>query len=185
MFYFQLKKKKKKKNATGIFQYFGRSGKGNQTSFFLGLIAINLHIFGLIFQKPLTCIRNNIILHVYHNLKCDENWWKAAYRTSSVLRFVSYALCECIHDVRLLNFALFYPDKLITGEIKIFVQNKIFSQLTDLTFWDVCNQNQTIILSQPNVSGLVCKTLYENCSHLIGLMKGFQPNSFWGSVQAS
>ena len=30
---------------------------------------------GLIFQKPLTCITcNNIILHVYHNLKCNENW---------------------------------------------------------------------------------------------------------------
>ena len=51
---------------------------------------------GLIFQKPLTCIRNNIILHVYHNLKCNENWWKAAYHASSVPRVVSYALCVCM-----------------------------------------------------------------------------------------
>ena len=37
MFYFQLKKKKKK-TRQGFFNNFGRSGKGNQTSFFLGLI---------------------------------------------------------------------------------------------------------------------------------------------------
>ena len=30
--------------------------------------------FGLIFQKPLTFIRNNIVLHVYFNLKRNENW---------------------------------------------------------------------------------------------------------------
>ena len=39
--------------------------------------------FGLIFQKPLTCIRNNIVLHVYFNLECNENWQKAAYHASS------------------------------------------------------------------------------------------------------
>ena len=39
--------------------------------------------FGLTFQKSLTCIRNNILLHVYLNLKCNENWQKAAYHASS------------------------------------------------------------------------------------------------------
>ena len=39
MFYFQLKKKKKKKRDQDFSIIYGRSGKGNQTSFFfLGLI---------------------------------------------------------------------------------------------------------------------------------------------------
>ena len=48
--------------------------------------------FGLIFQKPLTCIRNDIVLHVYFNPKCYENWRKAVYHASSdsVQRVVSY-----------------------------------------------------------------------------------------------
>ena len=45
--------------------------------------AINLHIFCLIFQKPLTCIRNDIVVHVYFNPKCNEIWRKAAYHASS------------------------------------------------------------------------------------------------------
>ena len=54
--------------------------------------------FGLIFQKLLTCIRNNIVLHAYFNPKCNENWRKAAYHASSdsVQRVVSYALCVCV-----------------------------------------------------------------------------------------
>ena len=39
------------------------------------------------------------------------------------------------------------------GDIKIFVQNKIFSRPTDPTFWAVCNRNQTIILSRPYITG--------------------------------
>ena len=108
------------------------------------------HFFGLIFQKPLTCIRNNIVLHSYFNLKCKENWRKAVYHASSasVQCVVSYARgggggCDVI-----------LPDKLITGDIKICVQNKIFSRVrtTDPTFWAVCNQNQTIIFVQPYLS---------------------------------
>ena len=34
--------------------------------------------FGFIFQKPFTCIRNNIVLHVYHNLKCNEKLVKSS-----------------------------------------------------------------------------------------------------------
>ena len=47
--------------------------------------------FGLIFKKPLTCIRNNLVLHVYFNMKCNENWRKAAYHANSdsVQRVVS------------------------------------------------------------------------------------------------
>ena len=47
------------------------------------------------------------------------------------------------------EFCTILPDKLITGDIKIFVQNKIFSRPTDQTFWAVCNLNQTITLSRP------------------------------------
>ena len=67
--------------------------------------------FGLICQKPLTCIRNNIVLQAYFNLKCNENCRKAAYHASSdsVQRVVSYAPCVCVYDVRLPNFAPFYP----------------------------------------------------------------------------
>ena len=111
--------------------------------------------FGLIFQKPLTCIRNNINLHVYHNLKCNENWWKAAYHAISVLRVVMYTPCTtsvwgcvCVW-CQTSEFCTILPDKLITGDIKIFDQNKIFSRLTNPTFWAVCNRNQTIILSRP------------------------------------
>ena len=42
------------------------------------------------------------------------------------------------------------PGKLMMGDFKIFVQNKIFSQPTYPTFWAVCNRNQTIIFVQPN-----------------------------------
>ena len=35
--------------------------------------------FGLI----LTCNKNDIVLHVYFNPKCNENWRKAAYHASS------------------------------------------------------------------------------------------------------
>ena len=66
---------------------------------------------GLIFEKLLTCIRNNIILHVglYHNLKCNENWWKAAYNANSVPRVVMYMYAPCVCDARLPNFAPFCP----------------------------------------------------------------------------
>ena len=69
--------------------------------------------FGLIFQKPLTCITNNIVLHAYFNPKCNENWRKAAYHASSdsVQRVVSYApcgggvgVCVCVmSDFRILH----------------------------------------------------------------------------------
>ena len=44
---------------------------------------------------------------------------------------------------------LILPSKSITGDIKIFVQNTIFSRLTDPSFWAICNRNQTIIFVQP------------------------------------
>ena len=69
----------------------------------------NYTFFGLIFQKPLTCIRNNIVLHAYFYLKCNENSRKAAYHAQLVQRVVSYALRVCVCDVRLPNFAPFYP----------------------------------------------------------------------------
>ena len=107
--------------------------------------------FGLIFQKPLTCIRNNIILHVYHNLKFNKNWWKTAYHINSVPCVVMYAPCVCVCVwCQTSEFCTILPDKLITGDIKIFVQNKIFSRPTDPSSWTVCNRNQTIILSRPN-----------------------------------
>ena len=37
------------------------------------------------------------------------------------------------------------------GDIKIFVQTKIFSRPTNPTFWAVCNRNQTIISSLPDM----------------------------------
>ena len=94
--------------------------------------------FGLIFQKPLTCIRNNIILHLYHNLKCNENWWKAAYHANSVPRVVMYAPCVGVW-CQTSEFRTILPDKLITGDIKIFVQNKIFSRPNDPTFRAICH----------------------------------------------
>ena len=104
---------------------------------------------GLIFQKPFIFVRfhsrNNIILHVYSNLRCNENWWKVAYHASSVQRVVSYAPCV-LCDVRLPNFAPFLPG---TGDFKIFVQNKIFSPTTDQTFWVICKWNQTVIFVLP------------------------------------
>ena len=60
--------------------------------------AINLHIFLFDFSKAITCFRNDAVLHVYFNLKCNENWRKAAYHASSDSgqRVVSYALCVCV-----------------------------------------------------------------------------------------
>ena len=70
---------------------------------------------------------------MYHfNLKCNENWRKAVYHASldSAQHFVSYALCVC--DVpQTSEFCTILPGKLITGDIKIFVQIKIFSRPTD------------------------------------------------------
>ena len=68
----------------------------------------NYTFFGLIFQRRLTCIRNNIVLHVYFYLKCNENSRKAAYHAQLVQGVVSYALCVCVCDVSLPNFAPFY-----------------------------------------------------------------------------
>ena len=53
---------------------------------------------GLIFQKPLTCIRNDIVLQVYFNPKCNENWRKAAYHASSdsACCQLAYTLCVCV-----------------------------------------------------------------------------------------
>ena len=65
---------------------------------------------------------------------------------------LSASLCSvCVCDVRLPNFALVILPQINNGRHKIFVQNKIFSWPTDPTFWAVCNQNQTIIFSPPNV----------------------------------
>ena len=105
--------------------------------------------FGLI----LTCIRNDIVLHVYFNPKCNENWQKAVYHASSdsIQRVVSRV---CVCDVRLLNFALvILPGKLIMGDIKFLSKIKYFSRPTDLTIWAVCNRNQTTILSWPYILG--------------------------------
>ena len=107
------------------------------------------HFLGLIFQKPLTCIRNNIVLHAYFYLKCNENSRKAAHHAQLVQRVVSYAPCVCVCvmlDFRILHH---FTRLIIMGDVKIFVQNKIFSRPTDPTFWAVCNWNQTIILSRP------------------------------------
>ena len=61
--------------------------------------AINLHIFWFDFSKAvnLNCIRNDIVLHVYFNPKCNEIWRKAAFHASSdsVKPVVSYAPCVC------------------------------------------------------------------------------------------
>ena len=99
---------------------------------------------GLIFQKPFTCVRNNIILYMCYILKCNENWWKAAYHASSIQRS-SGVWCQAY------EFCTIIPGILITGDFKIFVQNKIFSRPTDPTFWAVCNRNQTIIFVPPYV----------------------------------
>ena len=49
--------------------------------------------FGLI----LTCIRNDIVLHVYFNPKCNENWRKAAYHASSdSIQCVVSGVCVCV-----------------------------------------------------------------------------------------
>ena len=59
----------------------------------------------LIFQKPLTCIRNNLILHVYHNvMKIGKK-----QRTMLAQYRVLQLRCVCVRDVRLPNFAPFYP----------------------------------------------------------------------------
>ena len=80
--------------------------------------------FGLI----LTCIRNDIVLHVYFNPKCNENWRRAAYHATcssdSIQRVVSGV---CVRDVRLPNFALvILPGKLIMGDIKFLSKIKYF-----------------------------------------------------------
>ena len=104
--------------------------------------------FGLIFQKLLTCIRNDIV--VIQN----ENWRKASYHASSD----SATLCVCMYvmsDFWILHWS-FYPVN-NNGRYKIIVQNKIFSRPTDPTFWAVCNRNQTIILSRPKTPGAECQ----------------------------
>ena len=66
----------------------------------------NYTFFVLIFQKPLTCIRNNIALQAYFYLKCNENSRKAAYHAQLVQRVVSYAPCVCVcvmSDFRILH----------------------------------------------------------------------------------
>ena len=68
------------------------------------------------------------------------------YHAGLVQRVVSYVLCVWCQTS---EFCTILPCKLITGDIKIFVQYKIFSQPTDPTFWAVCNWNQTIIFVQP------------------------------------
>ena len=90
-------------------------------------------------------IRNNIIQH--YNLKCKENWWKAAYHVSSVQCVVSYALCVrvcvCVCVCMMSEFPNLHhftpgilPAKLIMDDIKIFVQNKIFlSSLDSLPYF--------------------------------------------------
>ena len=65
---------------------------------------------------------------------------------------LSAMLCVCVCVwCQTSEFCTILPGKLITGDIKIFVQNKIFSRPTDPTFWAVCNRNQTIIFVQPSV----------------------------------
>ena len=86
-------------------------------------------VFGLIFQKPLTCIGNDDSSTCMFNRKCNENWWKAVYHASSdsVQRVVSYAPCMCVCDVWLPNFALvILPGKLIKGDIKFLSKIKYF-----------------------------------------------------------
>ena len=109
--------------------------------------------FGLIFQKPLTCIRNYIVLHAYFNLKCNGNWRKAGYHASSdsvtaCCQLRSMRVCVCVmSDFRILHH--------FTQMI-----NKIFPRPTDPTFWavHVCNRNQTIILSRPYMFPLLQNT---------------------------
>ena len=108
--------------------------------------------FGSIFQKPLACIKNDIILHVYHNLKCNEKWWKAAYHASSVPRVVSYAPCVYVW-CQTSEFCTILPGTLITGDIKKNLTFEIFSRPPDPTFWAACNRNQTIIFIRPNGNG--------------------------------
>ena len=111
---------------------------------------ISLHIFWFDF-KPLTFIRNNIglILHVrglyiiiWNVMKIGE---KQRTMLASVQRVVSYSPCVWYQTSECCTIL---PGKLMMGDFKIFVQNKIFSQPTDLTFWAVCNRNQTIIFVQ-------------------------------------
>ena len=112
--------------------------------------------FGLI----LTCIRNDIVLHVYFNPKCNENWRKAAYHASSnsIQRVVSGTVCVC--DVRLPNFALvILPGKLIMGDIKFLSKIKYFP---DRPTW----------LSGPYVTGtkqLFCHGLIKNITSWLTL----------------
>ena len=75
--------------------------------------------FGLIFQKPLTCIRNNIVLHVYFNLKCHEIGEKQRIMLAQTQYSVLSAMlrvCVCgwvggcgVCDIRLPNLASFDP----------------------------------------------------------------------------
>ena len=74
----------------------------------------------------------------------------AQYRVlSATLRVCVSVWCQTS------EFCTNLPGKLITSDIKIFVQNKIFSRPTDPAFWavqkkkNVCNRNQIIISVQP------------------------------------
>ena len=137
---------------------------------------------GLIFQKPLTCIRNDIVLHVYFNPKCNENWRKAAYHASSdsACCQLAYAPCVymCVCDVRLPNFApVVLTRKLITGDIKFLSKIKYFpNRPTRLSGLYVTGTKQNFILSWPTCKVLLSlkvvkintKMMYLNFSNFRG-----------------
>ena len=107
----------------------------------------------LIFESPFTCFTNDIILY-YYSLKFNENWWNATPRCIDRTTPASYSMLFVwssaewfVCNIRLPNFVPFYPVFSITGDFKSFVQNKIFSKLTDPTFWAVWKWPKQLFLS--------------------------------------
>ena len=80
-----------------ILPFTKMAGSQNYRQKYTWLLLSIYTFFGLIFQKPLTCIRNDIILHVYFNPKCNENWLKAAYHATYVAQTQYSVLSATLH----------------------------------------------------------------------------------------
>ena len=81
------------------------------------------------------CIINNIVLHAYFYLKCNENCRKSSVPCSAQTQYsvlsatLRVCVCVCVmSDFRILHH---FTRLIITGDMKIFVQNKIFFQHLD------------------------------------------------------
>ena len=108
---------------------------------------------GLIFRKPLTCIRNDIVLQVYFNPKCNENWRKAAYHASSdsACCQLAYTLCVCVYV---------WCQALIFQKPLTCIRNDIVLQVY---FNPKCNENWRKAAYHASSDSACCQLAYTLC----------------------